>query len=96
MIKVIGLIKILDASAFETYRSQVADTLVRYRGTVEFRGKKCFMRWNELGMEDFDAFVELSFPQQEDAERWAQSPEYAQLLAVRTQAMALTLFGIEL
>jgi uncharacterized protein (DUF1330 family) len=39
--------------------------------------------------------VELSFPQQEDAERWAQSPEYAQLLAVRTQAMALTLFGIE-
>jgi len=37
----------------------------------------------------------LSFPEREDAERWAQSPEYTRLLAVRAQAMALTLFGIE-
>jgi uncharacterized protein (DUF1330 family) len=95
VIKVIGLIKILDASAFETYRGQVAGTVERYRGSVEFRGKKSLMPWNELGIGDFDAFVELSFPHREDAERWAQSPEYARLLAVRAQAMALTLFGIE-
>jgi len=39
--------------------------------------------------------VELSFPCREDAERWATGPEYARLLTVRAQAMALTLFGVE-
>ena len=93
--KVIGLIKILDQEAFAAYRSQVGETVARYGGRVEFRGEKKFMPWNELGCQDFDAYVELSFPDQDQAERWAASPEYAALLLVRGKAMALTLFGIE-
>lgn len=93
--KVIGLIKILDQEAFETYRSRVGETVARYGGRVEFRGEKKFMPWNELGCQDFDAYVELSFPDRDQAERWAASPEYAALLPVRSTAILLTLFGID-
>ena len=93
--KVIGLIKILDLVAFEAYRSQVGDTVARYSGSVEFRGEKKFMLWNELGCQDFDASVVISFPSQDLARRWAVSPEYAALLTVRSKAMRLTLFGAE-
>ncbi|NDF99702.1 MAG: DUF1330 domain-containing protein [Chitinophagia bacterium] len=92
--KVIGLIKILDLDAFEAYRSQVGDTVARYSGSVEFRGEKKFMPWNELGCQDFDACVILSFPTPDLAQRWAVSPEYASLLSVRGRAMTLTLFGV--
>ncbi|MEY3633218.1 MAG: hypothetical protein RI937_1416, partial [Pseudomonadota bacterium] len=67
--KVIGLIKILDAQAFDAYRSQVGATVERYSGKVIFRGHKQFMPWNELGCEDFDAFVELEFLSADDAHR---------------------------
>jgi uncharacterized protein (DUF1330 family) len=93
--KVIGLIKILDQEAFDAYRSRVGETVARYGGHVEFRGEKKFMPWNELGCEDFDAYVELSFPDRDQAQCWAASPEYTALLSVRRKAMLLTLFGVD-
>ena len=93
--KVIGLIKVLNEEAFDTYRSQVSQTVAPYQGRVVFRGKQKFMPWNELQINEFDDYVELDFPSLEDAKRWASSTEYAELLQVRTQAMRLTLFGIE-
>ena len=94
MMKIIGLIKMLDQQAFEAYRSQVGDTVARYSGSIEFRGEKKFMPWNELGCQDFDACVILSFPTPDLAQRWAMSPEYGALLSVRSKAMRLTLFGV--
>ena len=93
--KVIGLIKVLNQGAFETYRSQVGQTVALYQGRVIFRGKQKFMPWNELQINEFDDCVELDFPSLEDAKRWAVSPEYAALLPVRHKAMSLTLFGVE-
>ena len=92
--KVIGLIRLTDPAAFEIYRSQVGATVEKYRGKVAFRGQPLPAFWNELGCEEFDAYVELDFPCPEDAQAWASSPEYNELLAVRSQAMRLTLFAV--
>ncbi|MBU3725655.1 MAG: DUF1330 domain-containing protein [Burkholderiaceae bacterium] len=92
--KIIGLIKLIDSQAFDAYRAQVGDTVALYGGVVQCRGMKTMMPWNELNCEDFDAFVEIEFPSQDLAQRWADSPEYASLLPVRRKAMRLTLFGV--
>jgi uncharacterized protein (DUF1330 family) len=91
--KVIGLIHLLDATAFEDYRAQVGATVERYGGQVVFRGKVSAMPWNELNCQGFEAMVELSFPTEATAQAWIASPEYSALLAVRSKAMRLTLFG---
>lgn len=93
-VKIIGLIKLVDPEAFDLYRSQVGSTVTVYGGSVQYRGVKTMMPWNELACEDFDAFVEIEFPSEDHAQRWAKSPEYAALLPVRSQAMRLTLFGV--
>lgn len=93
LIKVIGLIKILDQKAYEAYRSQVGQTVAIYGGSVAFRGEKKFMPCNELDCQDFDACVELEFPSEEAAQAWSLSPEYSALLPVRSKAMRLLLFA---
>jgi uncharacterized protein (DUF1330 family) len=92
--KIIGLIKVVDPSAFEDYRSQVGATVVRYGGEIILRGKVAKIAWNELGCEPFEAIVELSFPSDTAANAWMTSPEYAALLNVRSKAMRLTLFSV--
>ena len=92
--KVIGLIRLTDPAAFEIYRSQVGATVEKYRGQVAFRGQPQSPFWNELDCGEFDAYVELTFPCPEDAQAWATSPEYRELLAIRSQAMRLTLFAV--
>jgi uncharacterized protein (DUF1330 family) len=94
-VKVIGLIKLTDHSAFELYRAQVGNTVEQYKGSIEFRGSLTEMFWNELGCETFSACVELHFPSKEAAHTWAHSAEYQNLLKIRSQAMKLTLFGVE-
>lgn len=92
--KIIGLIRLKDPSAFEIYRSQVGTTVERYNGSVAARGTCDQFYWNELDCGKFDAFVELNFPSPEDADRWANSPEYQAIVPIRNQAMNLTLFRI--
>jgi len=93
-VKVIGLINLTDQAAFEQYRAQVGSTVERYRGEIASRGSINAVFWNELACKPFSAYVELSFPSQEDANAWAQSPEYQALLNIRNQAMRLTLFAV--
>ena len=92
--KVIGLMQINDPEAFEQYRSQVGDTVVLYHGKIIARGAFNTFLWNELECKSFNAFVELEFPDLEHSKSWAKSPEYQSLLAIRSQAMKLTLFSV--
>lgn len=94
--KVIGLIQLLDLTAFEEYRGSVAQTVALYQGQIVSRGKVTKLFWNELGCETFSAFVELSFPSQAKAKAWASSPEYQSLVVVRNKAMKLTLFSADI
>ena len=93
-IKVIGLIQLNDLEAFEEYRSQVGDTVALYQGKIASRGSFNTFLWNELNCDPLSAFVELEFPSLADSQAWAGSPEYQNLLPVRTEAMKLTLFSI--
>ena len=94
--KIIGLIRLKDQNAFEIYRSQVGATVERYNGSVTARGTCDKFYWNELDCGEFSAFVELSFPTPDDADRWASSPEYQAIIPIRNDAMDLTLFRINL
>lgn len=93
-IKIIGLIRLKDSAAFEIYRSQVGATVERYNGSIAARGPVDKTYWNELPCGAFNAFVELAFPSAEDADRWANSPEYQAIVPVRGLAMDLTLFRV--
>lgn len=95
-IKVIGLIQLNDLEAFEEYRSQVGDTVSLYQGKIISRGLFDIFLWNELQCDSFSAFVELEFPDLEHSKLWANSPEYQNLLAIRSKAMKLTLFSVSL
>lgn len=94
-IKIIGMIRLKDRQAFDVYRSRVGATVEQYGGTVAARGSVDKTYWNELPCSEFGAFVELSFPSTEHADRWAASPEYQSIVAVRQEAMDLTLFRVQ-
>ncbi len=91
MTKVIGLIKVLDRKAFDTYRSAVGETVIKHGGVITYRGSETRILWNELGVDDFEACVEIEFPSADAANQWANSAEYQSLLAIRAKAMRLTL-----
>lgn len=95
-IKVIGLIQLNNLEAFEEYRSQIGVTVALYQGRVASRGSFNTFLWNELECGSFSAFVELEFPDLERSQSWANSPEYQNLLPIRSKAMKLTLFSVSL
>lgn len=92
IVKVIGLIEVIDNTAFEQYRSQVSQTVEIYKGKIVARGSVAEIFWNELNCEQFSSFVEIHFPSKDDAHAWAISNEYQNLVEVRNRAMKLTLF----
>jgi uncharacterized protein (DUF1330 family) len=94
MIKVIGLMELSDQAAFEEYRSQVSKTVEPYKGVIKNRGSVVELFWNELQAAPFSTFVELEFPEVQDAHTWANSPEYQALVPIRSKAMKLTLFSV--
>lgn len=93
MVKVIGLMELMDQGAFEQYRSHVGQTVELYQGSIKNRGSVAEQFWNELGIAPFSTFVELEFPKVQDAHAWATSPEYQALVPIRSKAMKLTLFS---
>ena len=96
MVKVIGLMELMDQSAFEQYRSQVGQTVELYKGSIKNRGSVAELFWNELGITTFRSFVELEFSNAQDVHAWANSPEYQMLIPIRSKAMKLTLFSVVL
>ncbi len=93
-VKIIGLIRLKDPAAFDTYRNQVGATVERHGGSIVARGAVDKTYWNELPCAPFEACVELSFPSTEAADRWADSPEYRAIVPVREKAMDLLLFRV--
>lgn len=94
MVKVIGLMELMDQSAFEQYRSQVSQTVELYKGSIKNRGSLAELFWNELDCASFNTFVELEFPSAQDAHAWANSAEYQLIVPIRSKAMKLTLFSV--
>lgn len=94
-VKIIGLIRLKDPAAFDTYRNQVGATVERHGGSIVARGAVGNTYWNELPCAPFEACVELSFPTAEAADRWADSREYRAIVPVREQAMDLLLFRVD-
>jgi uncharacterized protein (DUF1330 family) len=94
--KVIGLMQLLDLDSFEEYRGRVGQTVALFQGKILSRGTVTKVFWNELGCETFNTIVELEFPSQAKAQEWSSSPEYQNLIAVRSRAMKLTLFAAEI
>lgn len=93
--KVIGLIQVKNQEAFNSYRSQVPETLKAYGGEVLGRGVLGSLLWNELNCGEFQLTVEIIFPDARAAQGWAESREYQELLAVRSEAIRLTLFVVD-
>lgn len=93
--RLIGLIRVIDATAFDEYRGRVGATVEKFGGVIRQRGAMAGFLWNEIDCGGFDAFVELEFPSRETAERWAASDDYRNLLPLRSRAMQLALFAVE-
>lgn len=93
--RVIGLITLQDAAAFEEYRAQVGATIAQYGGKVLQRAAVDRIFYNETGACAPEALVDIEFPGADDARRWADSPEYGRLLEVRGRAMRLLLIGFQ-
>jgi len=94
--KVIGLIQVRDEALFNRYRAQVPDTLRAYGGEVLNRGGVEQLLCNELSCDRFELTVEILFPDARAAQQWAESREYQELLAVRSEAIRLTLFIVDI
>lgn len=92
--RLIGMIAVKDEQALSEYRSQVLATVEQYGGRLLCAGPMAGFFWNELGCADFQLTFQTEFPDEAAARRWAASPEYQRLLAVRAQAMNLTLFAM--
>ncbi len=95
-VKVIGLFELTNQNAFEQYRSQVGATVELYKGSIQNRGSVTDIFWNELSCNSFGTFVELEFSTVADAHAWVNSSEYQALVPIRSKAMKLTLFGVEI
>lgn len=91
----VGLLKIKDTDAFETYRSGVPATLEPYQGRVLTRGAASGRFADQVNIPDIDGVALIQFPNQALAEAWAEGPEYQALLPVRSQAIDLTLMAFD-
>lgn len=84
----VGQIRVIDATAWESYRGQVGATIVQYGGELLFRGE---MQQAFSGAGDHDSVVALRFKSIEAAKRWHDSPEYQALIPLRDQGAKVTL-----
>lgn len=90
---VISEVEILDESAAGRYRSLAQDSIARYGGRYLARGVL-----PDALEGDWPAarrMIVVEFPTMERAREWYASPEYAQALAVRDQALSRRLLFVE-
>jgi uncharacterized protein (DUF1330 family) len=86
------IVEILDRVLMEKYRSLAQTSIEQYGGRYIVRGgaiEKLEGDWNP------HAFIVVEFPTMERAREWYQSPEYAEALAIRSQAFNRRLFLID-
>lgn len=81
-----------DAAAFETYRTRAAASIARYGGRYLVRGgpiEALEGQWTPR------TIVVVEFPTVDQARLWYRSPEYAQALAVRDEALSRHLILVD-
>lgn len=84
----IGRIKVKDSAAWDAYRSRVGATIAQYGGEVLFRGAAA---GSFSGNVDHDKVVALRFDDLAAAQRWHDSIEYQDLIALRDQGAEVSL-----
>ncbi|MDT2022450.1 DUF1330 domain-containing protein [Methylocella sp. CPCC 101449] len=81
-----------DAAAFETYRTRATASIARYGGRYLVRGgpiEALEGQWTPR------MIVVVEFPTLDQARLWYRSPEYAQALAVRDEALSRHLILVD-
>lgn len=81
-----------DAEAFQTYRTRAAASIALYGGKYLARGGAVTAlegNWTP------STIIVVEFPNLEQARAWYRSPEYAQALAVRDQALSRNLILVD-
>jgi len=85
-------VTVRDPAAFETYRSRAAASIAAFGGRYLVRGGELAVL---EGARRPTALVIVEFPDLGAARRWYASPEYAQALAVRDQALERSLVLVD-
>jgi uncharacterized protein (DUF1330 family) len=81
-----------NAEAFEAYRTRAAASIARHGGTYLVRGGEIDVL--EGGWTPH-AIVVVEFPDRAAAQAWYRSPDYAEALAVRDDALERNLILVE-
>lgn len=82
----------LDTDAFQTYRTRAAASIEKYGGRYLVRGgavERLEGNWHP------GTIVIVEFPDAEQVRRWYASPEYAEALEIRDQALSRNLILVE-
>ena len=79
----IAQLKITDPAAFERYRAKVPEVIERYGGRYLVRGGDTEVLEGALPM---PRLVVIVFPSMADAKRFYHSPEYQEIIGLRTAA----------
>ena len=81
-----------DAASFETYRTRAAAFIHAYGGRYLVRGGEISVLEGERRP---SALVVVEFPDVATAQRWYRSPEYANALETRDQALVRSLVIVD-
>ncbi len=85
-------VTVKDAAAFETYRTQAAASIAHYGGRYLVRGGSVETLEGSWAPR---TIVVVEFADLERARAWYRSPEYAEALAVRDQALSRNLILVD-
>jgi uncharacterized protein (DUF1330 family) len=87
----IAEVEVTDPEMFKSYGARVLDTLTRYGGRYIARGGNIV----SLEGEPPKRVVISEWKSIEDAKRWYQSPEYAEIIGIRHKACESRVFLVE-
>ncbi|HLH23472.1 MAG TPA: DUF1330 domain-containing protein [Chloroflexota bacterium] len=90
---VISEATILDAALADAYRALAQDSIARYEGRYVIRGGAVEVAEGEWPVEQ--RIIVVEFPSMDRAREWYDSPEYAEALKLRKQALSRRLLFVE-
>jgi uncharacterized protein (DUF1330 family) len=90
---VIASIDVADQGAYDAYRSRTPDVIAQYGGRFLVRGGTVTPLEGEMGLKG--RLVILEFPSVEAARRFYDSPEYQEIIPLRTRASQGALLIVE-
>jgi uncharacterized protein (DUF1330 family) len=90
---VIASIDVADEAAYDAYRARTPGVIAQYGGRFIVRGGAVTPLEGDMGLKG--RLVVLEFPSVEAASRFYHSPEYQQILPLRTRASQGALLIVE-